>query len=137
MMSTAPSAFASRDLLRSQTGVQLVKSENEGFALAKQPSGTYGFSYAPLEECPVFSRQSFQVFEVQKRADGSRWVAAYVTPEHESLIAGDQEPIEVFLYPETYEKATQLVVVQLERVIKKKSASRIDGNYIQVTLAKM
>jgi len=114
-----------------------VKAENEGFALVKQPAGTFGFSYAPLDECPVFAKQSFQVFEVQKRADGSRWVVAYVTPEHEVLIASDQEPIEVTLYPEPFEKATQLVAVQLERVIKKKPTSRIDGNYIQATLARL
>lgn len=136
-MSTAPSAFASRDQLRSQSGVQLVKIENEGFALAKQPAGTYGFSFAPLDECPVFAKQSFQVYEVMKRPDGTRWIVAYVTPEHEALIAGDQEPIEVTLYPEPFEKATQLVAVQMDRVIKKKPASRIDGNYSQVTLARM
>lgn len=136
-MSTAPSAFASRDQLRSQSGVQLVKSENEGFALAKQPAGTYGFAYAPLEECPLFAKQSFQAFEVQKRADGSRWIVAYATTEHEALIAGDQEPIEVALYPEAHEKATQLVAVQLDRVIKKKPGTRIDGNPIQATLARM
>lgn len=136
-MSTAPSAFASRDQLRSQTGVQLVKAENEGFALAKQPAGTYGFAYAPLEESPVFAKQSFQAFEVQKRVDGSRWIVCYASPEHEALIAGDQEPIEVVLYPEPYEKATQLIALQLDRVIKKKPASRIDGNYLSVTLARM
>jgi hypothetical protein len=136
-MSTAPSAFASREQLRAQTGVQLVKTENEGFALAKQPAGTYGFTAAPLDESPVFGRATYQIFEVQKRADGSRWLACYVTPEHEALIHGDKEPIEVVLYPEPFEKATQLVALQMDRVIKKKPASRMDGNYISATLAKM
>jgi hypothetical protein len=137
-MSTAPTVSLTREQLRSQTGVQLVKAENEGFALHKQPGGTYGFTGAPLEAaCPVFARQSFQSFEVMKRPDGTQWLVCYVTPEHEALIASDREPIDVRVYPEPFEKATLLVPVQFDRFIKKKQPSRIDGNYIDATLAKL
>jgi len=135
-MSSSPAASASRDQLRSQAGVQLVKAENEGFALAKQPGGTYGFTGSPLAECPVFAKQTYQSWEVQKRADNGQWIVGYVSTEQEALIASDQEPIEVTIYPEPHEKATQLVTVRLERIIKKKQPSRIDGNYIQMTLAR-
>lgn len=93
LMSTATTASTSREQLRAQTAVQHVKTQNEGFALGKQPAGTYGFTGAPLAECPVFAKQTFQSFEVQKRPDGSQWLACYATPEHEALIASDREPM--------------------------------------------
>lgn len=136
-MSTAPTVSTTRDQLRSQTGVQLVKAENEGFALLKQPAGTYGFTGAPLDACPVFARQSFQAFEVMKRPDGAQLLVCYVSPAHQALIASDQEPIEVRLYPEPFEQATLLIAVQFDRIIKKKQPSRIDGNYIDATLARL
>lgn len=130
-------ATLTREQLRAQNGVQLVKADNEGFALAKQPAGTYGFSYAPLAECPVFGKQSFQVFEVFKKADGSRWLLAYASPEHEALVNGDKEPVDVKLYPEPFETATHMVALHMDRIIKKKQPSRIDGNFIEATLGKL
>ena len=125
---------ATREELRSQAGVQLVKVENEGFALVKQPSGTFGFSYAPMNECPVYQKQTFQVFEVHKRADGSRWVLGYVTPEDDATLNSGKEPVDVNLYPEPYEQAQKLVAVDMARSMKAKPASRIDGNFIRLTL---
>lgn len=139
-MSSAAAGVAtatSREDLRTQAGVQLVKAENEGFALAKQPNGTYGFSYAPMNECPVYQKQPFQVFEVHKRADGSRWIIGYVTPEDDETLNSGREPVDVSVYPEPFEKAQKLVAVDMARSMKAKPASRIDGNFIKLTLGKL
>ncbi|MBY0373715.1 MAG: hypothetical protein K2Q23_06950 [Bryobacteraceae bacterium] len=128
---------ATREELRAQAGVQIVKPENEGFALVKQPNSTYGFSYAPMNECPVYQKQTFQVFEVHKRADGSRWVLGYVSPEDDETLNSGREPVDITLYPEPHETAQKLVAVDMARSMKAKPASRIDGNFIKLTLGKL
>ncbi len=133
-MSASVVQSASREELRA--GLKVVKGEHEGSALDRQPTGIYGFTYAPFNACPMFANQTYQVFEVHKRADGSKWVVMCVTPEDEALLLSDQEPIEVTFYPEPWEKATRLVAVDSARIIKTKPASRTDGNYIRATLAR-
>lgn len=134
-MSASVVQSATREELR--TGLKVVKGEHEGSALERQPSGIYGFTYSPFNACPMFANQTYQVFEVQKRNDGSKWLVACVTPEDEALILSDQEPIEVSLFPEPWEKATKLIAFDTARVIKAKPASRTDGNYIRATMAKL
>lgn len=134
-MSTAVAPAAAREQLRTQGGVALVKPENEGFSLAKQPDGVYGFSYAPLQECPVFGRQTFQVFEVHKRKDGSKWVLGHVTPEEEAAFTAG-ELLEITFYPEPFEKATNLFPLDMAWVMKHRAPSRIDGNFIRATVRK-
>ena len=134
-MSASVVQSPSREQLRA--GLKAVKSEHEGSGVERQPTGVFGFSYSPFNACPMFANQTYQVFEVHKRADGSKWVVMCVTPEDEALMLSDQEPIEVTLYPEEWEKATKLVAFDTARVIKAKPASRTDGNFIRATLAKL
>lgn len=134
-MSSAP-ASQNRDQLRAHSAVKLVQSENEGFALEKQPAGTYGFTGSPLEACPVFAAQSYQSFEVHRCGDGSRALVCCVTGEHAALIASGQEPIQVNVYPEPHEAATVMIALDMARVIKRNQPTRSDGNFIPVTLAR-
>ncbi len=133
-MSSVPAP--NREQLRTQAAVNLVKSENEGFVLEKQPAGTYGFTGAPLEACPVFSKQSYQSWEVHRRGDGTRALICCVTSDHATLIASGQEPIQVTVYPEPHDTATVMITLDMARVIKRSPPSRSDGNFIPVTLAR-
>lgn len=116
--------------------MKLVKPENEGFALEKQVAGTYGFTGSPLEACPVFSAQTYQSWEVHRRSDGGRMLICCVSDEHAALIASGQEPIQVSVFPEPFEKATVLIALDMARVIKKSPPTRSDGNFIPVMLAR-
>jgi hypothetical protein len=134
-MSTAAPAAITREQLRELGAVALVKPENHGFALEKQPNGVYGFSYAPLQECPVYGQQTFQVFEVHKRTDGSKWVLGHLTPDE--IAAYERgELVEVSLYPEAFEQSVQLFALAADQVLKHRTPSRIDGNYIRATIRK-
>ena len=116
--------------------MHLVKKENEGFALDKQPSGTFGFTGSPLEASPVFVAQSYQSWEVHRRADGTSALICCVTNEHAALIASGQEPIQVNVYPEPLDPATVMISLDMGRIIKKSPPTRSDGNFIPVTLAR-
>lgn len=128
---------ASREQLRAQAGVELVKTEHEGSALVKQPNGIYGFTGSPMHECPVFQKQTFQSFEVQKHKDGSRWILGYLSSADETALNSGAEPIDVSLYPEAYEGAQTLVAIDMARSIKARPASRVDGNFVKLTLGKL
>lgn len=116
--------------------MRLVKPEDEGFALEKQPAGTYGFTGAPLEASPVFAKQSYQSWEVHRRGDGVRALICYVSNDHAALIASGQEPIQVNVYPEPHDTATVTITLDMARIIKKSPPTRSEGNSIPVTLAR-
>ena len=79
-MSTATTVFTSCDQLRSQSAVQAVKAQNEGFA---------GFTGRP-GRMPGLCQGDLPSFELLKRPDASQRLAGYAVPEHEALIARDQ-----------------------------------------------
>ena len=72
-------AEITREDLRRDHRVRLVTTEEEGCALDRLPAGTYGWTYAPASESPLFSKQGFQSFEMHRAQDGTGYLVGYVT----------------------------------------------------------
>lgn len=123
-----------RDRLRAEHRVRCISSEDEGNAFSKLPNGVYGFTYAPATETPLFARHSWHSFEVHKLPDGSGRLLVYCTPEEAARIASG-EALEITVYPDPWESATQLVAVPLERMMNSLyKPIRYDGNAIPLRL---
>lgn len=125
-----------RQQLRSMRHLRLVSSDEEGSALRDLPGGVYGFTYSPnTEGCPLFAKQTFQVFEVHKLSDGSVHFIGYMTPAEAETLAQSNDPVELKLYPEPHGEAQQLVSVPFDRILKAKPVSRENGNWMPFRLA--
>ena len=81
---------ATLDLLRDRHQVRSLRTDEEGFSIARLPNGVRGFTYAPGQpEVPVFAHKTYHSFEVHKAADGTEYMIGFVTPsEAEQLDAG-------------------------------------------------
>ena len=128
-------AEITREDLRRDHRVRLVTTEEEGCALNRLPPGTYGWTYAPASESPLFSKQGFQSFEVHKAQDGTGYLVAYATDSDANALAGKERPIELKVYPETFEGATRLVCLRADGLRKRThQPSREEGNPVQVSV---
>ena len=120
---------------RSRNGVKPLSIEDEGSTLAGLPDSVYGYTYSPVNEStPLFIQRTYQSFEIHKLTEGIVHVLGYMTADDAALAKGHSEPVDVKLYPEPYANATKLVEVSLERILRAKPVSRIDGNYMPITL---
>jgi hypothetical protein len=124
-----------RQAVRARNSVIPISVENEGSALAGLPDNIYGYTHSPVNEStPLFVQRTFQSFEIHKLAEGIVHVLGYLTPADAQLATDNREPVDVKLYPEPFGEATRLTEVSLERIIRAKPLSRMDGNYMPVTL---
>lgn len=129
-------AGADIEALRLTRKLAIIQGANEGEAIEFVKPGTYGFTYSPVTDgVPLFSRQSFQIFEVHKLLDGAVHYIGYLTPEEALALDKATDAIDVTLYPEAHEKSTQMVSVPKDRVLKSRTASRDQGNFIPLTLS--
>lgn len=127
-------ANAARERLREERKLRLVEPSEEGDAIDRLPAGVYGFTYAPQTEgLPLFSKHTYQVFEVHKLSGGAVHLLGFVTGEDAQLLAGESE-CSVRLYPSPHEQATHLVSVPRGRVIHAKNTSRDKGNFLPLDL---
>ena len=125
-----------RKRLRSDHGVRLVDGAEEGTGANKLPGGVYGFTNAPLTESPMFATRNYRSFEVHKTVDAECRLRAFATPDEAAVIGsmGDKN-LEVRLYPEPYETATEILALPFSRLsMKKLVTSREPGNWIAVTV---
>lgn len=122
--------------LRKERQLTLVQGPNEGDAIDFLPPGTYGFTYSPATDgVPLFSMNTFQIYEVHKLKDGTVHYLGFLTPEEAKAADTATDAIDVTLYPEPHEKSTQFVSVPRHRVLKSRPPSRDQGNFIPLTLS--
>jgi hypothetical protein len=102
-----------RELLRREHNVRIVRGEEEGLAFHKLPGGVYGFTYAPATETPLFGHKSYHSFEVHKLPDGSGRLIGYCAPEDTARIQSIGQQVDLTLYPDPWESATNLMSIDL------------------------
>lgn len=119
------------EAFRASHEVKLVEGEQEGTLITELPPGTYGFTYAPDLEAgsPVFRRRAYRSFEIHKSADGGLHFIGYLNPDDAARVEAGDEYVEVSLYPEPFESATQPVSIGAARVVNRNPRlPRTDGN---------
>ena len=117
--------------VRTRNGVQPLAVADEGAPLAGLPDNIVGYTYSPVNEStPLYVQRTFQSFEVHKLTEGVVHVLGCLTPQDSELLQKSPEPVDIRLYPEPYGDAKVLVEISLERIIRAKPISRIDGNYM-------
>ena len=116
---TNPSAEQAREALRREHNVQLVTSEQEGFAAGTLPDGVYGFTGSPALASPLFAARHYRDFEVHRLRNGVTAVVGFVRPaEAAQLTRIDTfEPITVTLYPDADGDASTIVSLPYDRVV--------------------
>ena len=121
--------------LRENHKLRVVEAAEEGSAADRLPPGIYGFTYAPQEAAiPLFGKHAWHSFEVHKAADGSLHLVGCVSVKDAGLIRTG-EHVEVTMFPEVWEDATELVSVALARVVpSKRGPSREGGNGLKLEL---
>ena len=131
-----PQVQAQIEAIRACNRVANVAGELEGSPLASLPDHVYGFTYSPLNEStPLFATRSIQSFEVHRLAERTVRLLGFVKPAEAAALAKGDEDLDVQLYPEPHGDAASLVQVPLERILKARPVSRIDGNFMPLHLA--
>jgi hypothetical protein len=130
-----PAAASPRERIRTEYQLRALNAQEEGLALRHLPVGVYGFTYAPLSEAPLFRDQRFHSFELHKPGNGRAHLLAFVTPSEAGAIALGAHEIEVRIYPDVWEDATEMVSIPVERLRSRKMlSSREPGNWISCTV---
>lgn len=116
--------------LRSERGLRALTSQEEGTDIYHLPNGVFGFTYAPgLKEVPVYSKQHYHGFEIHRLANGEVHVVGYVTPDESTKISSSKEAAQAVVFPEPWEKSTELISLAGSRLQPaKKAVTREDGN---------
>lgn len=104
-----------REQFRKDHKVRIVDSAHEGFSIHDQREGTYGFTYSPAAAAPIFGSRKYQNFEIHKSANGDKFILGYVTAGELADINAKAH-IDVKLYPDAYQQATELVCLALDDV---------------------
>lgn len=123
--------------LRKQHNLRPITAEEDGDAIAKLPNGIYGFTSSPgLPDTPVYGKRIYQGFEMHKRGDGSMHLLGFLSPRDAALLRAGKQFVDIQLYPEPWEQATEPASVDLNHVIpSRKGASRSNGNYLRLGMA--
>jgi hypothetical protein len=137
MAGTEPKAATTNpeiEAMRALHQVQLIIEEVEGTAAANLPNGTYGFTWAPQSEAPLFKTQGYQSFELHKAADGEIYLIGFITAEDSNQLASSGEDFYINLYPLPYESATKTVSIAKSRILQHRDPTRDAGNAIKLKL---
>ncbi|MCX6593830.1 MAG: hypothetical protein NTZ56_20130 [Acidobacteria bacterium] len=122
--------------IRTKNGLSPVPAASEGLSRNRVPNGTFGFTSAPGEpDGGLYSKQIFQSFEIHKLADGSIQILGYVTAQEAEMFHGGLQTLDVHMYPAVREAADTLISLPWARIRRSLPVSRIDGNYLPVTIA--
>ena len=122
--------------VRTQNGVTLVSSEHEGLSRKRLPAGTYGFTGAPGEaDGGLYSKHIYLTFEVHKLKDSSIQLLGYVTPQEAEMVQTGLQTVDLNFYPVPYKAADTLLPLPWSRIRRAQPVSRIDGNFVPVTIA--
>lgn len=124
-----------REQLRQTHQVRLVTDSEEGKGISNLPVGVYGFTYAPIGELPLFGRRAFHTFEVHKTAQREWHLLVFVTPREAEALRSATGPVEMRLFPDAFEDATELVSLPASRIASKRMlTSREPGNWVAATV---
>jgi hypothetical protein len=127
---------ANRVAVRSQNHVELVQGEQEGSPARALPAGTYGFTYAPFTESPVFARRSYHSFELHRTKDGEEVVVCYVAGADEAKLQSATDDFDLTVYPDPWAEADRLVTISSRRVLNNNYKTvRLDGNALPLRVA--
>ena len=127
---TAIVATPELERMRSERSLRPLNKNEEGSDLYKLPGGIFGFTNAPgLKEVPVYSRQAYLSFEVQKLKDGKIHLVGFVTPDEMAKVSIGKESAQIAIYPGPWKEASVLISVADEKLQPaKKAVAREDGN---------
>jgi len=121
-----------REALRIKNGVQLVQGADEGDILKYARGGIFGFTYAPQTlDCGLFTKNPYLSFEMHKLADNSIKLLVVVTPEMKQKIESATGLVEIELYPDAYQTASELISLPWETVRHLKAPNRDEGNKLK------
>lgn len=137
MVSTEPKAATTNpviEAMRALNQVQLVNETAEGAAAADLPKGTYGFTWAPQAEAPLFRKQGYQSFEIHKATDGEIYLIGFITAEDSNRLASSGEDFFINLYPLPYEGATKAVSIAKSRILQHRDPTRDAGNAMKLRI---
>jgi hypothetical protein len=129
--STVPSSAAAElEQLRSERKLRALTKAEEGTDIYRLPNGVFGFTYAPgLKEVPVYSKQHYHGFEIQRLSNGEVHVVGFVTPAEKAELKDAKQASKIALFPERWEASTELVTIADTRLQPaKKAVTREDGN---------
>ena len=129
-MPTATSAATELEQLRAQRQLRPLTKEEEGASVFNLPSGVFGFTYAPgLKEVPVFAKRHYHGYEIHRLSDGAVHIIGYVTADEKAKIQTAKEATQTVLFPDPWEKSTELISIADARLQPaKKAVTREDGN---------
>jgi len=127
-MNPRPGLTSEVEDLRALHQVSLVDEEDEGANVARLSGGVYGFTYSPLQGCPIFRKKSTQSFEVHKLSDDSVHLVGFVTEGEASKLSTSSEELGVRLYPEPREQAFRAASIPVSRIRSSSGPARSDGN---------
>jgi hypothetical protein len=121
-----------REELRRRHGVRLVQGDEEGEIVKYARGGIFGFTYAPQTlDCGLFIKNPYLSFEMHKLADNSIKLLVAVTPEIKKKIETATDIVEIEIYPDAYNHATELMALGYEHLRHLKPPDRDHGNRIK------
>jgi hypothetical protein len=89
-----------------------------------------------LTESPLFAAPTYRSFEVHRTAGADCLLICFATPEDAAAIRAVEKAVEVRLYPDAYNDATELLAVSYSRLTAKKLVtSREPGNWVAATVS--
>lgn len=132
MANAAPTTTdANRERLRSERKLRPLKEDEQGNAIDLVEGGVFGFTYSPSTEgVPMFSKHTYQAFEVHKLFNGEWNFLGYMSTADAQSLDSAKDTTELKLYPEPYGDANTFVTVPNKRILKGKPATRELGNYM-------
>ncbi|MEW6129252.1 MAG: hypothetical protein AB1757_19585 [Acidobacteriota bacterium] len=119
--------------IRALNQVRLIEEKDEGMPVNSLPNGTYGFTYSPQDQSPIFSKRLFQIFEVHKSVDGVAQIIGYVSQDDlKALGQTADEFVSISLYPEPHQSADRVVGIPKSHILEHRGPSRENGNALKL-----
>ncbi len=119
--------------IRAENNVRIIEEKETGLPISELPNSLYGHSYSPSFDNPIplFSKTSFQSFELHKLANGEVVILGCVTKDAAAKFASG-EFVSLQLFPEPYADAVSPITLNYKYVIRSNNkVSRHNGNYIE------
>lgn len=121
------------DALRAINQVRLIDEKDEGTPIESLPNGTYGFTYSPQEQSPIFRAKMFQIFEVHKTLEGEAQIIGFVTEDDlKALGKSGNEFVSISLYPEPFQNAIKVIGLPKSHILEHRGPTRENGNALKL-----
>ena len=112
-----------RRALRLAHRVRLVEPAEEGSAAADLPRGVYGFTGSAGLAAPLFAARRYRNFEIHHLHDGAVAIIAFVTPTDAARLRAADSSLELTVYPDAEEPATEAVAIAYSRIAQHRQYS--------------